>query len=106
MENLFVYGTLQDETVQQNLIGRIVRGKSDTLVGYAIHSDLMPPYPVAMPADKATIQGIVLSVSADELSKLDAYEGECYLRVRVYLQSGQDAWVYVGNPACYPDNVT
>lgn len=104
MEKLFVYGTLQDVLVQQSLIGRIVRGVPDTLNGYTIHLDLMPPYPVAMPAKNSSIQGQILNVSSDELAKLDAYEGECYVRIHVSLLSGYETWVYIGNPACYPDD--
>lgn len=104
MEKLFVYGTLQDAVVQQSLIGRTLIGVPDTLSGYTIHLDLMPPYPVAMPADNSSIQGQILNVSSDELAKLDAYEGECYVRIRVSLLSGEEIWVYVGNPACYPDD--
>ncbi len=104
MEKLFVYGTLQDEVVQQSLIGRTVMGVPDTLNGYAIHTDLMPPYPVAMPAEHSSIQGYILSLTSDELAKLDAYEGECYVRIRVSLLSGLETWVYIGNPACHPDD--
>lgn len=104
MEKLFVYGTLQDEDVQQSLIGRTLRGTPDTLSGYAIHIDLMPPYPVAMPAENSAIKGYVLSVTSDELAKLDDYEGECYVRIRVSLLSDDETWVYIGNPACYSDD--
>ncbi len=103
MERLFVYGTLQDPQVQENLIGRSLSGTVDSLSGYRINNLLMPPYPVAMPADDSVIDGRILEITKDELEKLDEYEGECYLRIRVWLQSGQETWVYIGDPACYPD---
>ena len=104
MEQLFVYGSLQDPVVQDTLIGRTIEGQADTLLGYRINMTLMPPYPVALPAHNHPIDGLILQVSAEELIKLDVYEGECYLRVRITLESQQEAWVYIGNPACYPDD--
>lgn len=104
-EKLFVYGTLQDPLVQKSLIGRTVTGEADTLSGYIINMALMPPYPVALAKENSTIDGHVLSVTNEELNLLDDYEGDCYLRVDVTLQSKQNAWVYIGNPACYPDSI-
>lgn len=105
MEKLFVYGTLQDSDVQKSLMGREILGHSDSLNGYIINSMLMPPYPVALPEDNSQIDGQILQVSLDELEKLDEYEGECYIRIQTWLVSGQEAWVYIGNPACYPDEI-
>lgn len=103
MIDLFVYGTLQDHMVQQSLIGRTIDGAKDTLEDYTINTVLMPPYSVAVPKDGGRIDGRVLIITQDELTTLDAYEGECYLRIRVWLVSGREAWVYIVNPACYPD---
>jgi len=103
MERLFTYGTLQDEKVQLSLIGRTLEGEAAVLNGYTIHFNLMPPYPVAMPGENDLIEGQVFEVTQDELQQLDIYEGECYLRITVTLENGQEAWVYIGNPACYPD---
>lgn len=103
MIDLFVYGTLQDGVVQQSLVGRTIDGALDTLEDYTINTMLMPPYPVAIKETGARIDGQVLRITEDELALLDDYEGACYLRIRVWLVSGTDAWVYVGNPACYPD---
>ena len=36
MENLFSYGTLQIEKVQQETFGRSLYGKKDILIGYVI----------------------------------------------------------------------
>lgn len=102
MEKLFVYGTLQDEEVQILLIGRRVQGTVDVLNGYQIDASLLPPYPVAIPDTSGVIKGRVLLVSSDELAKLDAYEGEHYIRLCVELVSGQESWIYVGNPASFP----
>ena len=98
MEKLFVYGTLHDPKVQVMLLGREVASVDDVLSGYFRNTDLFPPYPVAVQDDNATINGWVLQVTTVELIKLDVYEGENYIRVRVTLQSGTDAWVYCASP--------
>lgn len=36
MEKLFSYGTLQLRSVQIETFGRVLRGKKDTLIGYAL----------------------------------------------------------------------
>ncbi|GAB5492822.1 MAG: hypothetical protein Phog2KO_30370 [Phototrophicaceae bacterium] len=105
MEKLFVYGTLQDSHVQHSLLGREILGQTDCLQGYSINFVLLPPYPVAMPDDNGQVDGQILDLSTNELEKLDDYEGEGYLRIRVWLESGQEAWVYIGNPAYYPDEI-
>lgn len=103
MERLFVYGTLQDSQIQETLIGRSLSGIGDSLQGYQINHLLMSPYPVAIPKNEGIIEGQILEVTTNELEKLDEYEGECYLRIRVWLMSGQETWVYIGDPACFPD---
>ena len=100
METLFVYGTLYEPDVQQRLIGRTISGQPDSLAGYSSNTTLLDPYPVAIPEDGANMTGFVLRVTTDELVLLDEYEGDCYLRIKVWLQSGLEAWVYVVNPAC------
>lgn len=102
MEKLFVYGTLQDEEVQILLIGHTLQGTIDSLSGYQIDDTLLPPYPVAMPDVSGVIKGQVLAISSAELAKLDAYEGEHYIRICVELFSGQESWVYIGNPSSFP----
>lgn len=102
METLFVYGTLREAHIQQHLLGRVLEGQSDSLQGFRRNWILLPPYPVAMPSEPDEhIQGLVLRVTADELAILDTYEGICYLRQRLTLISGIEAWVYTGNPVIF-----
>lgn len=98
MEKLFVYGTLHEPEVQIRLIGHIVPSVPETLCGYERDFSLLPPYPVAMPAENSEIQGHVLEITAEELDLFDIYETAAYKRIRVMLQSGREAWVYIGNP--------
>lgn len=103
MENLFVYGTLREAHIQERLIGRIIENpSSDELQGYRRNWTLVAPYPVAMPSEADEhISGLVLQVSEDELAAMDTYEGDAYVRVRLILMSGTEAWVYIGNPAMF-----
>jgi gamma-glutamylcyclotransferase (GGCT)/AIG2-like uncharacterized protein YtfP len=97
-ETLFVYGTLHDPKVQLLLIGRRLNSTPDVLLKYRRDTELFPPYPVAVVDADGYINGWVLRVNADELERLDNYEGENYIRVRVALASGLHAWVYTASP--------
>lgn len=98
-EKLFVYGTLQDPAMQLDLIGRTLDGVPDTLPGFRRFALLA--YPVILPYPGDTVTGQVLTITPVELAKFDAYEGETYLRVRVTLASGLEAWVYQGDSQVY-----
>jgi Gamma-glutamyl cyclotransferase, AIG2-like len=107
-ENLFAYGTLQQEAVQLSTFGRKLDGQPDTLVGYvlrmieiqdqefvitsgtAIHRNLQF---TGKPSDG--VEGTVFKVTQNELEQSDAYEPEGYKRVLVQTKSGLNAWVYL-----------
>lgn len=101
MEALFVYGTLQSAKIQQVLLGRTLDMQPATLPDYHKNTDGM--YPVAHPQAGSSIDGQVLQVSADELTRLDHYEGAAYERVRVTLADDSEAWVYRGATATHDD---
>ena len=107
-ELLFSYGTLQLEPIQLAIIGRTLNGQPDVLPGFEetfieIDSDSVQSLTgksrhviakfTGRPSD--TIPGTVFALTADEIEKADEYETAEYLRVRVLLQSGTRAWVYV-----------
>jgi gamma-glutamylcyclotransferase (GGCT)/AIG2-like uncharacterized protein YtfP len=98
LETLFVYGTLHDPKVQLLLIGRRLNSTPDVLLKYRRDTELFPPYPVAVVDADGYINGWVLRVNSEELERLDNYEGENYIRVRVALASGLQAWVYTASP--------
>jgi len=98
-EYLFTYGTLQDETIQSVIFSRKLSGSQDSLLGYKISDEkVAEAYPVIFntgnPAD--TVMGNVYLVTNTELLKADAYEGVAYKRIKVTLESGKKAWVYLG----------
>ena len=106
---LFSYGTLQRSAVQLATFGREFTSRPDALPGHRIakvaitdpalraasglsHNANAVPSPD--PAD--AIEGTVLEITEQELLAADKYEAPAdYHRVRVTLQSGNQAWVYV-----------
>lgn len=104
---LFSYGTLQRPAVQQATFGRLLNGRPDALVGFALRPlAISDPEvvrlsgaavhtvaePTGDPADR--IAGTVFALSAAELAASDAYEVD-YRRCEVVLASGLTAWLYV-----------
>ncbi|HRI86964.1 MAG TPA: gamma-glutamylcyclotransferase [Candidatus Hydrogenedentes bacterium] len=101
METLvFAYGTLLHPDVQQHVIGRLIDGRPDRLQGYRIGSlrDGAEKYPNIVPEFGSLVEGRLLEVTDAELAAMDRYEGDCYDRRRVTLESGEEAWVYIGLP--------
>lgn len=108
MEKLFSYGTLQDEAVQLSTFGRRAEGHRDSLVGYRLTE-----IPIDNPkhaingqthyrniqftgSDTDVVEGICLSVNAEEFQQVDNYERDAnYERLVVQLRSGVSAWVYL-----------
>lgn len=106
-EPLFSYGTLQDESVQRRLFGRRLDGAADALTGFRMEwLEQRDPAAVAAverhPVVHETgvtedrIPGTLLRLTPQELVRADEYEAGDYVRVRVTLASGREAWLYVG----------
>lgn len=109
-ENLFSYGTLQDEKVQLKNYGRILTGQTDKLLGYkltlveitakeVIELSGASYHPIIQytgsHSDK--VNGTVFEISQIELKQTDNYEADNYKRVQVLLKSGKSAWVYINS---------
>jgi len=104
---IFSFGTLQLESVQQELFGRRVPTTPDALSGYRIGelritdpevirasgTDIHPALLVGSTNDRVT--GGTLDVTEEELAAADHYERGGYRRIQVTLESGVEAWVYV-----------
>jgi hypothetical protein len=105
---LFSYGTLRQENVQRATFGRLLEGRSDALAGFALSSmTITDPHVIAAsgaaihtiarpsgnPADR--IPGIVFSLTGAEIEAADRYESGPIERIRVRLESGDEAFVYV-----------
>jgi gamma-glutamylcyclotransferase (GGCT)/AIG2-like uncharacterized protein YtfP len=107
-EYLFSYGTLQKEKVQIELFGRILQGSGDTLRGYKVStieikdksfiskSEQKYHLIAIISKDKNDIiKGTVLEITEEELFVVDKYEPDGYRRVKLVLESGKEAWIYV-----------
>lgn len=98
-ENLFVYGTLTDPTVQKKVFGRIIDGVADALIGYLKSTAVInrKEYPAIIPDDRNFVEGLVIAVTPEELKLIDEYETLAYKRAQIQLKSGTIAWAYVKN---------
>jgi gamma-glutamylcyclotransferase (GGCT)/AIG2-like uncharacterized protein YtfP len=97
---LFVYGTLANDAVVQELLGHRVFGRGAVLRDYRRAFDPTIGYPVIHPQHGATVAGKLLDgLDADALAILDTYEGAHYKRVIVQVDTldgrALDAYVYV-----------
>ncbi len=108
IEYLFSYGTLQLEAVQLSTFKRTLRGCADRLPGYSLTLlEISDPsvvalsgkthHPIVTPSadPAAAVEGVVFEVTAEELLVSDEYEVDDYRRVKLPLESGKVAWVYV-----------
>jgi gamma-glutamylcyclotransferase (GGCT)/AIG2-like uncharacterized protein YtfP len=108
MENLFSYGTLQQENVQLSTFKRKLEGQPDFITGYKLSlleiKDLnviatsgKTHHPIVEYTGNAsdTVAGTVFKVSKAELLQADSYEVSDYKRVRALLKNGEETWVYV-----------
>ena len=105
-ENLFSYGTLQKDAVQIKLFGRLLKGAKDILKDYKLASIEIKDetflakgeekfQQTLIPSKDDLIEGTVFEISEDELILADKYEPDNYQRVKVVLQSGENAWIYL-----------
>jgi Gamma-glutamyl cyclotransferase, AIG2-like len=105
---LFSYGTLRLPEVQLSTFGRLLDGHDDAVVGYrlgwvtitdphVVATSGSARHPILVEADEpgAVVEGVVLAITAAELTAADGYEVDDYARVRVPLRSGGQAWAYV-----------
>ncbi len=103
LDNLFVYGTLNNPYHIQLLTGRSLKTEDAVLYEYRrIHPKSGYPFAIAWSGSK--IEGsVIYEITQDVLKKLDEYEseGELYTRetVTIYVQSQPvQASVYIGIP--------
>ena len=95
MTNIFVYGTLLDDTVRGRVLGKDIKGKSDTLEDYIIDThSVLTSYPTIVQQDRGFVNGKYFDVDMEDIKKLDRYESEYYKKIEVKLKSGIDTLVY------------
>lgn len=109
-EYLFSYGTLQNDNVQLETFGRLLKGSKDILKGYKLSTIVIVDEDVlaksgqeihllAMPSEIATdhIEGVIFEITQEELLAADGYETDAYKRVKLQFASGMEAWIYVAS---------
>ena len=107
-EYLFSYGTIQKKQVQLQLFGRVLKGSGDTLKGYRLSSIKIKDESAKLKTDHEyhvianisnsgidMIEGMVFEITCEEILLADKYEPDDYKRVKVELESGKKAWIYV-----------
>jgi gamma-glutamylcyclotransferase (GGCT)/AIG2-like uncharacterized protein YtfP len=108
-ELLFSYGTLQREAIQLATFGRKLEGKPDVLTGYRLGQVQIQDREAAAASGEThyrnleptgvvtdSVEGTVFLLTARELDRSDEYEADAdYRRIRVELESGATAWVYL-----------
>jgi gamma-glutamylcyclotransferase (GGCT)/AIG2-like uncharacterized protein YtfP len=95
---VFVYGSLRrGEANHPQMAGCRWVGEAE-LSGLDLYD--LGPFPMAVPADDAgsRLQGELYAVDAEQLARLDRFEGvpRLYERQRHRLSDGRAVWVYVG----------
>ena len=104
---IFVYGTLLQKPVVQNVLGYCPEGEEALLSNYRRRALASRDYPGIIPARGDTVKGLLYPLQQeDDLSLLDDYEGHDYERITEFVahtgkSSGESvlAWVYVIRPA-------
>jgi gamma-glutamylcyclotransferase (GGCT)/AIG2-like uncharacterized protein YtfP len=107
-EYLFSYGTLQQEKTQLELFGRKFHGTSDVLKGYKVATiEIKDETFLARGEERFqktlvnttdrndSIEGTVFEITHEELLLSDKYEPNNYKRIKVTLESGKEAWIYI-----------
>jgi gamma-glutamylcyclotransferase (GGCT)/AIG2-like uncharacterized protein YtfP len=100
---LFAYGTLMDASVLQSIIGRVLPCQPAVLQGYRRCRVLGEDFPALRPAPEFSCQGLLLERIRDgDWRRMDSYEGLCYSRESVEVQTAAgplvSCQVYVWKP--------
>ena len=106
MFKIFCYGTLQEPSVQLELIGRTVEGPIDSIENFVVVRDYVDPddgiaYPRIIPYENGCVYGRVLTFFPKEVYQLDEYETEMYKREYMTTKGGEVVQIYVPNQKVY-----
>jgi len=108
MNLLFSYGTLQYEKVQLETFGRILQSEKEVLLGYkldyieifdeeVVKKSGQQFHPILSlsgnPNDR--VEGVLLTLTDEELAHADAYEVDSYKRIKTLFLSGKEGFIYV-----------
>ena len=96
MENVFVYGTLQNSTQRFWILKHRVEAEDDRLEDYSkvMHSYLIT-YPTIKKDEGKYVAGVVFKAESWDIERMDRYETANYKKIRVKLESGKEALTYI-----------
>ena len=103
---LFCYGTLCDPDIMRRVSDHKGPGEAAKLFGYSRVALRGVPYPGILPRAHDYTEGILYrGLSRHQLRRLDSYEQNQYVRIRVPVKTAQNsqlqAWTYVLHPRYY-----
>lgn len=104
-EYCFTYGSLMCDDIMAAVTGRSLPGEPARLHGHARHPVLGEDYPGVVAQPDGRVDGVLYrGVDPAALARLDAFEGEMYIRRRVRVNpvggGEREAWCYIVAPAC------
>ena len=89
MNRLFIYGTLQNPRIQQEVIGRVCNGTWGLVDNHILIRDWEvggKAYPRIFPHSVGCVIGQVIEVTDEELVLLDDYETSAYYRDTIHVK--------------------
>lgn len=95
MAHIFTYGSLMFKEVWDSLVLGKYTSEPAHLEGYARRCVKNEEYPVIFQADESVHGMLYYDVKPHDVERLDAFEGEYYVRKSVRLHNGIDAQAYV-----------
>ena len=100
MKKLFCYGTLQEPSVQLELIGRTAEGMLTSIEGFIVLRDYVDiddgiAYPRIVKYPNGCVYGRILEFTDEEIVLLDEYETEMYRKEEIKTKDGHVVWVYM-----------
>jgi len=100
MHKIFIYGTLLDKKIQNEVIGRTQDGKFTLVDNYILMRDWEvegTAYPRLYPHSAGCVIGEIIEVTDEELKSIDEWETNRYIRQDIHLKGGEFAQAYFAN---------
>ena len=100
MEKLFIYGTLQDPIVQNEVLGRTLQGRYALADNYVLMRDWNvegTAYPRLWPHSAGCVIGQIIEITEEELKILDEYETDAYTREEIHVKNEGSIQTYYYN---------
>lgn len=93
MVDLFVYGSLMFDPVWTRVVGQPKTSVPASLSGYRRYAVRDETYPAILAQSGAQVAGqLIRGLAAEQLARLDAFEGDDYRRIVVDVFAEQRLW--------------